>query len=180
MCTWIIYVYILIYVYMNMSGYTYTYVYICIHINTYIHMYTYLYMCMYTYVYCIHICVLTCMWLWILIQVYIYEHCTDVHHNISTSRHTHTRMSHVTKGLIKDLDLDAPYVVGTVHHFLRFARLVWGGSNGLLQCVAVCCSVLQCVAEWFEVHLMGSHSFLSDLTEGERWGAGVEYHFQEI
>jgi len=35
----------------------------------------------------------------------------------------------------------------------------------VLQCVAVCCSVLQCVAVWFEVDLMCSHSFLiqSDL-----------------
>jgi len=54
----------------------------------------------------------------------------------------------------------------------------------VLQCVAVCCSVfcnvLQCVTVCCrDVHDRDViHSYVSH--HSERWGAGVEYHFQEI
>jgi len=74
----------------------------------------------------------------------------------------------------------------------------------VLQCVAACCSVLQCVAvcsDGYQVYLplfcvyryMWTYVWEREKEGGcrkvskrqtaymrERWGAGVEYHFQEI
>ena len=50
------------------------------------------------------------------------------------------------------------------------------------QYVAVCCCVLQCIAMYCSMLQMciSQVSFRKSATHNERWGAGVEYHFQEI
>jgi len=55
-------------------------------------------------------------------------------------------------------------------------------------CVAVCCSVFQCVAmcvavfgSMLQCAVVVFPSLCADIAPGdERWGAGVEYHFQEL
>jgi len=55
----------------------------------------------------------------------------------------------------------------------------------VLQCVAVCCSVWQCVAvpkchcKWDRLQLF-TQVIESLVCREERWGAGVEYRFQEF
>jgi len=48
----------------------------------------------------------------------------------------------------------------------------------VLQCVAVCCSVMQCAH--IRIGCEMPHSFGCEMPHSERWGAGVEYHFQEF
>jgi len=176
-----IYVYIYIYIYIHICIYMYIYIYICIYICIYSHMciYIYIYINIYTYIYThIYICIYT----YIQVYMYTRWPPSNVHGliHVCDTYETHMNMnfSHdsvfdtwiwVSYGVLQcvvaihcvihcdvTVYLTREYETGEYESSASQLILVLindSRATGVLQCVAVCCSVLQCVVAAAHSHV---------------------------
>jgi len=106
-----------------------TYINIYLYIYTYIHVYTYIDIYVFTHMY-IHTCTNTNFFLHICIYVHIH-----------TLTHTHNMYAYIHRRMATCLQFQT--TLSTCRVLFRRLR---ASASGVLQYVAVCCSVLQCVA----------------------------------
>jgi len=114
-----IYVYICIHIYLCIYIYICIYVYIYIYVCMYTHIDIYVYICIYIYIY-IHMYIFIHIYIYIYIYMYMYIHiCTQT----KTWSFVNNELSHPQTALC----------------------INWNVLNCSYLCVAVCCSVLQCI-----------------------------------
>jgi len=140
------------YIYIHI--YTYMYIYIYIHIYTYMHMYIYIYMYIY-----VHICII------MYIPMYTYITCTQPPLSTPPPRNL------LAKSACRQLWPSA----SSKPTFWRITAI--GSSGAVLRCDKYVKNDRYHTNEKISIkksYILAHHCYQ------ERWGAGVEYHFQEF
>jgi len=166
--------------------YTYMCIYVHVHIYVYIHIHVYIHTCKYLSVslygselpiencWAIALCVYThpYIYIYVYIRMHVYTH---LYTSLSLFRYSSNLT--IDNGLPKYSFLPNRsihvYICIRVHTYIHvYAYMyIWVGAH-LLRCAYV---------TWESSYMLNNtHTPLPDDYRVEKWGAGVEYHFQEI